>query len=121
MSSTKPNDKPTKSNDKPIKPTNKFKRRERSPLANLINTDEQKQPLVPRICYECYELLTEAIANADHHTMVATHCPHYMTLTEVELHEGVPLGTIISGPLTREEAEAKINESFDFDPATTKQ
>ena len=70
------------------------------------------QPLTPKICDGCYQLLLEAIIEHDHHDFAAVHCPHYMVLMQVELHEGTPLGTILSGPITPEEAESKLHEQF---------
>lgn len=88
-----------------------------SRLSYMTNSVDHQQPLVPRICDECYYLLTEAICEANDQgmNMVAAHCPHYMVLIEVELHEGAPLGVVMTGPITQEESNARINESFGFE------
>jgi hypothetical protein len=75
-----------------------------------------KQPLVPRICDVCYNNLSKAVTNAGIHNMVAAHCPHYETLIEVTLVEGIPLCVAVISPVTEEEANEKINEAFAFDP-----
>lgn len=78
-------------------------------VAHLLDTESNRHPLLPRVCNACYDLLTEAIVDAGHHNQVAVHCPHTMVLVEVELVEGVPLGVSASGPITQDEAHAKIN------------
>lgn len=79
-------------------------------VAHLLDTESSQHPLLPRVCNACYDLLTEAIANAGSHNKVAMHCPHTMVLVEVELLNGMPLGVISTGPITQDEANAKIND-----------
>lgn len=84
-------------------------------VANLLDTESNKHPLMPKVCDDCYAMLNAAIADAGNHNMVAVHCPHTMVLVEVELVDGVPLGVTATGPITHDEANAKINESFGFE------
>lgn len=81
-------------------------------IANMLATESSNQPLMPRICDECYDVLLNAINNAVDNNIAAVHCPHYMVLVEVELADGVPLGVTTTGPITQDEANAKIDESY---------
>jgi hypothetical protein len=69
---------------------------------------------VPRICDVCYNNLSKALRNAGIHDKVAAHCPHYETLLEVHLIEGIPFFVALMGPITEDEANEKIN-AFAFD------
>lgn len=89
-------------------------KKKQSSLTGILNAVD-KQPMVPRICDECYDILTESIAAAGYNNMVAVHCPHYMVLMEVELVDGAPLGVVMTGPITKDEADEKINSAFGFE------
>ena len=78
-------------------------------VAHLLDTESSQYPLLPRVCNACYDILTEAILDAGIHNQVAVHCPHTMVLLEVELVDGAPIGIIATGPISQEEANAKIN------------
>jgi hypothetical protein len=91
----------------------KPKEKTKSRLAGVLSHDE-RMPLMLRICDECYAALTISIANADQHNLVAVHCPHYSVLMEVALIDGDPIGVVMTGPITEEEAKAKIDGEFDF-------
>jgi hypothetical protein len=84
-----------------------------SKLTGLIPSVDSK-PLLLRICDECYEMLTTSIAKAEEHNIVVVYCPHHCVLINVALEEGEPIGVIMSGPLTEEEAKAKIESEYDF-------
>ncbi len=77
-----------------------------------MSDDNTVQPLVPRICDDCYNQLVKSMVDAGYNAIVAIHCPHYLVLMEVEITEGVPLGVIMTGPISHEEAEANINNAF---------
>jgi len=82
----------------------KTKDKPKSKLAGVLPHDEPL-PLMLRICDECYATLAMSIANADQHNLVAVHCPHYSVLMEVVLIDGNPIGVVMTGPITEDEAK----------------
>jgi hypothetical protein len=91
----------------------KPKDKPKSKLAGVLPHEEDK-PLMLRICDQCYESLNQSIIHANQHDLVAVHCPHYLVLLEVALNEGKPIGVIMSGPLSEDEAKLKIDSEFYF-------
>jgi hypothetical protein len=78
-----------------------------SRLTGLLQP-KPEQPLVPRICPECYELLEKHITDLGVHNMISAHCPHHSVLIDVLLIEGVPQCVQMTGPITWEDAKAML-------------
>lgn len=81
--------------------------------ASGIEQADDRQPLVPRIRDACYDVLAASLDIAGANTLVAVHCPHYRVLMEVDLVDGVPLGVVMTGPISQDEANSMINDQFE--------
>jgi hypothetical protein len=76
----------------------------------LLDAESNKQSLMPCICDDCYDILIKAIIDVGDNNMVAVHCPHHMVLVEIDIADSMPLGVTATGPITQDEANAKVNE-----------
>jgi hypothetical protein len=84
----------------------------KSEATSAIEQADDRQPLAPRICDACYDVLSASLDVAGANTLVAVHCPHYRVLMEVDLVDGVPLGVVMTGPISQDEANSMINDQY---------